>query len=62
MTHDTVLIQGAINRVRQAMSLLEEINDEMIFDYLGSQYETLDDIQIELTNTLNSVANGEFDD
>ena len=59
--NDAITLMQAISRVRDAMSILEELNDEYIFVSVNDQYQTLDDIQIELTNTLNNVKAGEFD-
>ena len=59
--NDAITLMQAISRVRDAMSILEELDDEYIFVSVNDQYQTLDDIQIELTNTLNNVKAGEFD-
>lgn len=57
---DEVILMRAIEQVRKAMSTLENLDDEYIFEYINDQYQTLDDIQIELTNAMNSVRNGDF--
>lgn len=58
---DEVILMRAIEQVRKAMSTLEHIDDEYIFEAINSQYQTLDDIQIELTNVANHVRNGDFE-
>ena len=57
---DEVILMRAIEQVRKAMSTLEHLDDEYIFEYINDKYQTLDDIQIELTNAMNSVRNGDF--
>ena len=50
---DRQKLETAIDCVRTAMSILETIDDEMEFPV--HEYETLDDIQIELTNAKTSI-------
>ena len=57
---DEIILMRAIEQVRKAMSTLEHLDDEYIFEYINDKYQTLDDIQIELTNAVNSVRNGDF--
>ena len=58
--NDEIILLRAIEQVRKAMSTLEHLDDEYIFEYINDKYQTLDDIQIELTNAVNSVRNGDF--
>lgn len=61
MTDQDILLM-AKEHIRKAMSILEHLDDEYIFEAINSEYQTLDDIQIELTNIYHNVINGDFDD
>ena len=43
-------LEAARDLVRTAMSVLEGVDDE--YEFPVSEYETLDDVQIELTNAI----------
>lgn len=60
--NDDIILARAIEQLTKAIMTLQHINDEYIFDYIQSEYETMNDIRTELTNCCNKVRDGEYND